>query len=141
MDAVSNAEDSSGTGRFALQILQYLAPAVVTAAAMIAFAVLPRQFGGLPFTAALVLFMIFNIVRRRMGLLPRSPVRPRGWGVVYVVALFVVMATSLTLEWVVVRQGDAPWLPWILAGVVLVSIASGAWIIEGRTPVPTVSAA
>ena len=50
--AVNDSEDPSGKQRFARQLLQYLAPAAVTAAAMIAFAVLPRQFGGLPFTAA-----------------------------------------------------------------------------------------
>jgi drug/metabolite transporter (DMT)-like permease len=138
MNTVSNAEHSTGRERSALQILQYLAPAAVTAAAMIAFAVLPRELGGLPFTAAAVLFTLFNILTRR---LPRSPSRPRGWGVVYVVVLGVVMAGSLTLEWFAVRQGDTPWLPWILAGVVFVFIASGAWIIEGRTTDTTPSAA
>jgi hypothetical protein len=138
MNTVSNAEHLSGRERFALQVLRYLAPAAVTAAAMIAFAVLPREFGGLPFTAALVLFTFFNVLARR---LPRSSSRPRGWGVVYVVALFVVIAGSLTLEWFVVRQGSIPWLPWILAGVVFAFIASGAWIIEGRTTNTTASAA
>jgi hypothetical protein len=50
----------------------------------------------------------------------------------------VVMASSLILGWVVERQGDIPWLAWILAGVVLVIIASGVWIIEGRTTDTTV---
>jgi drug/metabolite transporter (DMT)-like permease len=138
MNTVSNAGHFTGRERSALRILQYLAPAAVTAAAMIAFAVLPRQLAGLPFPAAAILFVLFNILTRRI---PRSPSRPRGWGVVYVVALFVVMAGSLTLEWFVVRQGDTPWLPWILAGVVFVFIASGAWIIEGRTTNTTAAAA
>ncbi|MET4706124.1 hypothetical protein [Frigoribacterium sp. UYMn621] len=138
MDTVSNAKQSSGRERVALQILQYFAPAAVTAAAMIAFAVLPRQFGGLPFTAALVPFTIFNILIRR---LPRAPSRPRAWGVVYMVVLFVVMAGSLALEWFVVRQGNTPWVPWILAGIVFAFIAIGAWIIEGRTTNTTAPAA
>ena len=138
MTAVSDSEDPSGKQRFARQLLQYLAPAAVTAVAMIAFAVLPRQFGGLPFTAAVVLFTLFYILSRRI---PPPPSRPRGWGVVYLVALGVVMAGSLALEWVVVRRGGIPWLPWILAGGVFVSIASGAWIIDGRTTAATTSAA
>ena len=138
MSTVSNSKDSAGKERFARQLLQYLAPAAVTAAAMIGFAFLPRQLGGLPFTAALVLFTLFNILSRRIS---PSPSRPRGWGVVYLVALFVVMAGSLALEWVVVRRGDTPWLPWILASVVFVFIASGAWIIEGRTTTTPASAA
>jgi hypothetical protein len=138
MNTVSNTGHFTERERSALQILQYLAPASVTAAAMMAFAVLPRELGGVPFTAAAVLFTIFNILTRR---LPRSPSRLRGWGVVYVVALFVVMASSLTLEWLVVRQGNTPWLPWILASVVFAFIASGAWIIESRTTNTTASAA
>lgn len=137
MSTVSNPEHSTRKERFARQLLQYLAPAAVTAAAMIGFAVLPRQFGGLPFTAALVLFTLFNILPRRISPLPS---RPRGWGVVYVVLLGVVMAGSLALEWVVVRRGDTPWLPWVLASVVFVFIASGAWIIEGRTTTTTTTA-
>lgn len=138
MSTVSNSKHSTGKERFARQLLQYLAPAAVTAAAMIAFAVLPRQLGSLPFTAAVVLFTLFNILSRRIS---PSPSRPRGWGVVYLVALCVVMAGSLALEWVVVRRGDTPWLPWILASVVFVFIASGAWIIEGRATATTASAA
>ena len=137
MSTVSNPEHSAGRERFARQLLQYLAPAAVTAAAMIVFAVLPRQFGGLPFTAALFLFTLFNILSRRIS---PSPSRPRGWGIVYLVALGVVMAASLALEWVVVRRGDTPWLPWILASVVFAFVASGAWIIEGRTMATTTSA-
>lgn len=81
---------------------------------------------------------LFYILSRRI---PPPPSRPRGWGVVYLVALGVVMAGSLALEWVVVRRGGIPWLPWILAGGVFVSIASGAWIIDGRTTAATTSAA
>jgi hypothetical protein len=137
VSTVSNPEHFAGRERFARQILRYLAPAAVTAAAMIVFAVLPRQFGGLPFTAALFLFTLFNILSRRIS---PSPARPRGWGIVYLVALGVVIAGSLALEWVVVRRGDTPWLPWILASVVFAFVASGAWIIEGRTKATTTSA-
>ncbi|MBC7596687.1 MAG: hypothetical protein H7288_22645 [Kineosporiaceae bacterium] len=138
MSTVSNPEHSTRKERFARQLLQYFAPAAVSAAAMIGFAVLPRQFGGFPFTAALVLFTLFNVLSRRIS---PSPSRPRGWRVVYIVILGVVMASSLALEWVVVRRGDTPWLPWILASVVFVFITSGAWIIEGRITTTSASAA
>jgi len=137
MSNASNSDYLARREQLARQLWLYFAPAAATAAAMIAFATLPREFGGLPFTAALVLYALFNFLGRRI---PRSAWRPRGWGIVYVVALGVVLVGSLVLEWVVVRRGNTPWLPWILAGVVLVSIASGAWITEGRATATTASA-
>ena len=108
---MSNASNSNYLARreqLARHLWLYFAPAVATAAAMIAFAALPREFGGLPFTAALALYALFNFLGRRIS---RSASRPRGWAIVYVVALGVVLAGSLVLEWVVVRRGDTPWLP------------------------------
>ena len=89
---MSNAKYLTEKERFALEILHCFAPAVVVATAMIVAAVVPRQLGGLPFTAALILCTPFLILARR---LPRSPARPRGWGVVYVVARGGVMTGSL----------------------------------------------
>ena len=136
MSAVSTDKPSSPERH----LWYYLAMGVVAGAAVIAFAVLPTQLAGLALVAAAVLIAPIDFLAHRFSASPFSTHLRRG-AIIYLVVLCVVMAGALVLVWTVMRNGDALWLAWAVAGLLFLVVVSGAWIVEGRSTHKTVSAA
>jgi hypothetical protein len=96
---------------------------------VIALAVLPEPIIGFATVVMLVLFGLINFLRRFSA----APLLYARGTIVYLVALGAVLVGAYVLDLAVVRHGDALWLAWTMAGLVLVVCASGAWFVEGRS--------
>jgi hypothetical protein len=94
-------------------------------------AVLPPDFSGLAWTAALVLNMALDRISLRFSA-PPSPGRPRRSAIPCVVALGMLMFRAIIWVAFAVRHSDGLWLAWTLAGVTFVVGAGGSWIIDRR---------
>ena len=101
--------------------------AAVAGAAVIAFAVLPQTIAGLALVAAAVLITLIDFFAHRFSASPFSTHLRRGT-IAYLVVVVVVMTGALVLVWTVVRNGDALWLAWTVAGLLFLVVVSGAWI-------------
>ncbi|WP_157373026.1 hypothetical protein [Agromyces sp. Root81] len=109
----------------------YIAIGLIGAAAVIGFAVLPQPIAGLVLTGAALLSALVDFLARRFSSASFNT-RMDGSVIAYLAVVGVVVVGSLILVWTVVRNGDAPWLVWVLAGAVFVVILIGAWIVDGR---------
>ncbi|MFF1876958.1 hypothetical protein [Leifsonia sp. NPDC058230] len=127
-----NADKSTRVERPTARLLYFLALGVIAGAALIAFALLPQQIAVLAPVLAIVATLIVDRAARRSSVHPFTT-RPGRVAIVYFVVFGIVWLGGLLLVGAVARDGDSPWLPWILAGVVFVVTLIGTWIPEGRS--------
>jgi hypothetical protein len=132
MSTVRNTEKASVNERHEGHLGYYLAIGLVAGAAVISSAVLPREMAGLGFTVAAVLIGLIDFLARRFSHSPLST-RPDRGTIVYLAAFVVVLIIAVALVWTVVRNGDAMWLAWTMAGLVFAVIVAGNWIVDRRS--------
>jgi hypothetical protein len=130
MFAESNT-DSIDAKRRSGHVWYFSAVGLVAAAAIIASAFLPQAIAGAALAVAALVVGFIDFVARRVGAAPGAA-KLRAAAMVYYVVLGLVLIGSLIVVWVVIRNSDAMWLAWVLAGVVFVVTFSGTWAVGGR---------
>lgn len=110
--------DETGSSR-----LRYFVPmAIIAAASVLAFGLLPRQMSGLvSFVTVVQLVLISRLVAASVDMRPRGPK-----AVAHLVALGFVYIGSLALVATVLH--DVIWATVIFACAVFVTVSVGAWI-------------
>ena len=131
MSEVTNPAEPGTVDRPGHHTWYYLTTGVIAAAAVIGFAVLPQLVAGPVLTGAALLSLLIDRLARRFSSSPFNT-RVDAGIIVYRTVVGVVVVGSLILVWTVVRNGDVPWLAWVLAGAVFVVLLIGAWIEDGR---------
>ena len=139
MSTVSNTDRPSENERPERRVWYYLAMGVVAGAAVIAFAVLPQQFAGLALVVAAVLIGLIDVLGRRFSV-SRFSTHLGKRTIIYLVVVGVVMISAVVLVWTLVRNGDALWLAWVMAGLFFVVVVLGTWIVDEHPTHQTASA-
>jgi hypothetical protein len=131
MHAENNPETSNQVRRPGRHVWYFAAMGLIAGAAIVAPVVLPQEIAGVTLVALALLVGIVDRVARRCGAAP-APAKFSAGIISYYVLLALVLIGSLVVVWAVVRNSDAIWLAWILAGVQFVVALTGAWVVDGR---------
>ena len=139
MSIVSNTDKSTVEERSSRHLLYYSAFGLIAGATVIAFALVPLPVVVVPLVVSSVLVKLVDVIAHRYSASPFSTHLQRR-SIVYLATLIVATIGVLAVVWFVVRNGNALWLTWPLAGLIFVIVLMGGWFIEGRETRKTPSA-
>lgn len=132
-----NTESSDRAEQRVGSLWSYAIIGLAVGAAIIASAVLPQSsFGFAPFAAAVVIVLVDRIARRFED--PHISNHLSRWTIAYVAVIGAAAFAAFIVVAAVVRKGDALWLAWAMAVLVLVAII-GTWFVDKRPTAEAVS--
>lgn len=139
MSTVSNTDKPSVEEQSPRHLLYYSALGLIAGATVIAFALVPLPVVVVPLVASSALVKLLDVIAHRYSASPFSTHLHRR-SIVYLATLIVATLGVLAAVSFVVRNGNALWLTWPLAGLIFVIVFMGGWFIEGRSTRKTPSA-